>query len=177
MNSLCYDHHSMKEIAHRLKARLALADFKRQHGYEHYDLYTLERRLFERRRVTLAKARRNIDKQSKAKTHHRYYSISAPKSSTIAAKASSPSHAYSATGYATAVLPRLSALRQPATPSPRERMSPSPTLLLRACPLSAQRLPSKQDDALSSSSCNTATCSSDEEDAAHWLVMLRHYHH
>ncbi|CAO3614123.1 unnamed protein product [Cunninghamella echinulata] len=29
----------------RLKARLALANFKRQHGYEKYDLYTLESNL------------------------------------------------------------------------------------------------------------------------------------
>ncbi|KAI8091440.1 uncharacterized protein B0P05DRAFT_583949 [Gilbertella persicaria] len=33
---------TMKETVYRLKVRLALANFKRKHGYEHYDLYTLE---------------------------------------------------------------------------------------------------------------------------------------
>ncbi|CAO3620976.1 unnamed protein product [Cunninghamella blakesleeana] len=33
------------KMIHRLKARLALANFKRQHGYEKYDLHTLESNL------------------------------------------------------------------------------------------------------------------------------------
>ncbi|KAI9307187.1 hypothetical protein BJ944DRAFT_238066 [Cunninghamella echinulata] len=36
---------SVLKMILRLKARLALANFKRQHGYEKYDLYTLESNL------------------------------------------------------------------------------------------------------------------------------------
>ena len=35
---------------YRLKARLAFANFKREHGYEQYDLYTLESNLLLRKK-------------------------------------------------------------------------------------------------------------------------------
>lgn len=49
-------------MIYRLKTRLALANFKRQYGYEKYDLYTLESNL-------LLKSKKKPIK----KTRHRYY--------------------------------------------------------------------------------------------------------
>ncbi|KAI8335641.1 hypothetical protein EDC96DRAFT_354177 [Choanephora cucurbitarum] len=43
---------TIEEMMHRLKARLAFANFKREHGYEQYDLYTLESNLIKKRNPT-----------------------------------------------------------------------------------------------------------------------------
>lgn len=48
-------------MIYRLKTRLALANFKRQYGYEKYDLYTLESNLLKSKKKTIKK------------TRHRYY--------------------------------------------------------------------------------------------------------
>ncbi|KAI9013369.1 hypothetical protein CLU79DRAFT_838759 [Phycomyces nitens] len=73
----------IQQIAHRLKTRLALARFKHQHGYEHYDLVTLESSLLSsllhiRRRPVLVP--------------HRYYP-SHPKSKTFVRSTASFAHA------------------------------------------------------------------------------------
>ncbi|KAI8371128.1 hypothetical protein BD560DRAFT_434713 [Blakeslea trispora] len=54
---------TISEIMYRLKARLAFANFKREHGYEQYDLYTLESNLLLRKQKT----------NKKKKPYHRYY--------------------------------------------------------------------------------------------------------
>ncbi|KAG2202879.1 hypothetical protein INT47_008911 [Mucor saturninus] len=48
-------------MIYRLKTRLALANFKRQYGYERYDLYTLESSLLKSKKKPIKK------------TRHRYY--------------------------------------------------------------------------------------------------------
>ncbi|KAI8989957.1 hypothetical protein BDB01DRAFT_487842 [Pilobolus umbonatus] len=53
-------------MIYRLKTRLALADFKRQHGYEKYDLYTLESSLI---KTT------NHKKNEPTSVRHRYYPV------------------------------------------------------------------------------------------------------
>lgn len=52
-------------MIYRLKTRLALANFKRQYGYERYDLHTLESNLFIK----------SNDKKKKKIMKHRYYPI------------------------------------------------------------------------------------------------------
>lgn len=54
----------------RLKTRLALADFKRKHGFEKYDLSTLESSLFRmHRRIQ----RRKQHQKQQQQRPHRYY--------------------------------------------------------------------------------------------------------
>jgi hypothetical protein len=57
-------------MIHRLKARLELANFKRQNGYERYDLHTLETNLL---KSHIIKKRPIVQKPE---ARHRYYPTS-----------------------------------------------------------------------------------------------------
>ncbi|KAL1934293.1 hypothetical protein VTP01DRAFT_6475 [Rhizomucor pusillus] len=60
----------VQEMLMRLKTRLALADFKRKHGFEKYDLSTLESSLFRmHRRIQ----RRKQHQKQQQQRPHRYY--------------------------------------------------------------------------------------------------------
>ncbi|KAI9335562.1 hypothetical protein BD770DRAFT_432132 [Pilaira anomala] len=54
---------NITQMIYRLKTRLALANFKRQYGYERYDLHTLESNLF--------KQKKRVKKS--VPVRHRYY--------------------------------------------------------------------------------------------------------
>ncbi|KAG0173168.1 hypothetical protein DFQ30_008669 [Apophysomyces sp. BC1015] len=69
MSQLTHDKSDLAEMIHRLKIRLALANFKRQHGYEKYDLYTLESSLLRTKRLSRHALQRKPH-------HHRYYPTS-----------------------------------------------------------------------------------------------------
>ncbi|KAF1796098.1 hypothetical protein V8B55DRAFT_1441975 [Mucor lusitanicus] len=61
----------IKQMIHRLKTRLALANFKRQYGFERYDLHTLESNLLKNQiRKNIYHGKRKHDQHEK---HHRYY--------------------------------------------------------------------------------------------------------
>ncbi|CEG68728.1 hypothetical protein RMATCC62417_04934 [Rhizopus microsporus] len=128
--------YDMSSLAHRLKARLTLANFKREHGYENVDLHTLESSLFERVPTKpsnpLTKLNIHDKKRKRLLSHHRFYPTSPPFYShdrTIKHHAPrSPSHV----------------------------------------PISDTRLRPYEKRKLS------ATLSSDDEDAAHLLVMMHH---
>ncbi|KAI8089501.1 uncharacterized protein BX664DRAFT_297276 [Halteromyces radiatus] len=68
-----YGKENVTEMIYRLKARLALANFKREYGYEKYDLNTLETNLLSKR-----------DKEKyypqQQKGRHRYYPTSSTSS-------------------------------------------------------------------------------------------------
>ncbi|KAG1440507.1 hypothetical protein G6F56_011892 [Rhizopus delemar] len=129
--------HDMTNLAHRLKARLALANFKREHGYESVDLLTLESSLLERvtkQPTTISLSKLNIydKKRKRLLSHHRFYPTSPPLQSDRMLKRHAP-------------------------------WSPSHV------PISDTRLrPYYEKRKLS------ATLSSDDEDAAHLLVMMHH---
>ncbi|CAO3606662.1 unnamed protein product [Mucor fragilis] len=60
----------IKQMIHRLKTRLALANFKRQYGFERYDLHTLESNLLKSQiKKTVCHGKRKHDQHEK----HRYY--------------------------------------------------------------------------------------------------------
>ncbi|EPB84230.1 hypothetical protein HMPREF1544_09022 [Mucor circinelloides 1006PhL] len=64
----------IKQMIHRLKTRLALANFKRQYGFERYDLHTLESNLLRNQiKKNLCTEKRKHDQHEK----HRYYPTNA----------------------------------------------------------------------------------------------------
>ncbi|KAL0084020.1 hypothetical protein F4703DRAFT_1608288 [Phycomyces blakesleeanus] len=95
----------IQQIIHRLKTRLALARFKHQHGYEHYDLVTLESSLLS----SLLKSRRRP-----VMVPHRYYP-SHPKSKPFVRSTASFAHA-----------PTPTCIRSPL--SAKRNTSPRPSL-------------------------------------------------
>ncbi|KAI9322844.1 hypothetical protein BX666DRAFT_1898882 [Dichotomocladium elegans] len=133
----------MTEMILRLKTRLALADFKRQHGYERYDLSTLESNLFKRSHHHKSRRSRQQQQQQQQQqqSRHRYY----PTSPVAASPCKTIHSTY---------------MLQPAT------LLRSPLSEKRHTPPRARQI------TLSPSSPSTATLSSDDEDAANLLVML-----
>lgn len=72
-------------MIHRLKARLALANFKLEHGYQNLDLRTLESSLYDHnpKSPTLPKPTTPIQERDKKRrkmllSHHRFYPTSPP---------------------------------------------------------------------------------------------------
>ncbi|KAL9553400.1 hypothetical protein MBANPS3_003313 [Mucor bainieri] len=64
----------IKQMIYRLKTRLALANFKRQYGFERYDLHTLETNLLKSQiKKNIYHGKRKHDQHEK----HRYYPTSA----------------------------------------------------------------------------------------------------
>ncbi|GAN11112.1 hypothetical protein MAM1_0474c10669 [Mucor ambiguus] len=64
----------IKQMIHRLKTRLALANFKRQYGFERYDLHTLESNLLRNQiKKSIHHGKRKHDQHEK----HRYYPTNA----------------------------------------------------------------------------------------------------
>ncbi|KAI7856963.1 hypothetical protein BDC45DRAFT_533415 [Circinella umbellata] len=61
------------EMMHRLKTRLALANFKRQYGYEKYDLQTLEINLFQSTEPRRKKSKKKEDNNIIPNYYRRYY--------------------------------------------------------------------------------------------------------
>ncbi|KAI8379997.1 hypothetical protein EDC96DRAFT_492592 [Choanephora cucurbitarum] len=72
----------MPNLIHRLKLRLALANFKREHGYEHIDLRTLESSLYEHRLKKSLPAIIEEDSHPKKKrkliSEHPFYPFTSP---------------------------------------------------------------------------------------------------
>ncbi|KAI7897748.1 uncharacterized protein BX663DRAFT_527415 [Cokeromyces recurvatus] len=76
----------MSNLMHRMKARLALANFKREHGFENIDLRTLESSLYEDKlkplqqvaKVTTISSPLLDKKRKKLMSHHRFYPTSPP---------------------------------------------------------------------------------------------------
>lgn len=71
----------------RLKARLALANFKREHGYENVDLRTLESNFSEQKSKlttsptitkTMSQSERDKKRRKLLLSHHRFYPTSPP---------------------------------------------------------------------------------------------------
>lgn len=60
-------------MIYRLKTRLALANFKRQYGYERYDLYTLENNLLLKKKQNIVLQKRKTLSPSTSNNRHRYY--------------------------------------------------------------------------------------------------------
>ncbi|KAI8882944.1 hypothetical protein K501DRAFT_333678 [Backusella circina FSU 941] len=78
-----HSHSDLTEVLSRLKIRLALANFKREHGYENYDLSTLETSLFLLKKNNSDNSSSSgnsvsSDRSKKTKQHHRYYPPSKP---------------------------------------------------------------------------------------------------
>ncbi|KAK4520524.1 ABC transporter domain-containing protein [Mucor velutinosus] len=68
--SLSLKNADIKQMIHRLKTRLALANFKRQYGFERYDLHTLESNLLRNQiKKNMYNGKRKHDQHEK----HRYY--------------------------------------------------------------------------------------------------------
>lgn len=144
-------------MIHRLKTRLALANFKRQYGYEKYDLHTLEWNLIENRRCRRLKRKENQSSSpvSTAKNHRRYY----------------PHYTTSST------------LEQQPKMITRTVTNSATSWIFIRTPLSAKRSTSPQvedEDSFPAAaggggSCGTIT--DEEEDAANLLVMLHNHHH
>lgn len=65
-------------MIHRLKARLALANFKREHGYENVDLRTLESSLYQHKSLLCAKPILDKKRRKLLLSHHRFYPTSPP---------------------------------------------------------------------------------------------------
>lgn len=70
-------------MIHRLKARLALANYKRVHGYENVDLRTLESSLYDHKvKPTITKPLTVHERDKKRRrlllSHHRFYPTSPP---------------------------------------------------------------------------------------------------
>ncbi|SAM01365.1 hypothetical protein [Absidia glauca] len=138
-------------MMNRLKVRLALANFKREYGYERYDLCTLESNLLPHKKVKYQPQ----PQQPQQKKRHRYYPTGSTTALTPIIKPTCPS-------FTTSSWSRYSHKH-------RRRIS-YPTLysfLLSQCPLSAKRSTSPK-----SSPAAHPTFPIDEEDAAHLLVML-----
>ncbi|RCH82146.1 hypothetical protein CU098_008408 [Rhizopus stolonifer] len=55
MASQTMEQKDLSNLIHRLKLRLALANFKREHGYENVDLRTLESSLYEHKLTSIDK--------------------------------------------------------------------------------------------------------------------------
>ncbi|KAI8875698.1 hypothetical protein K501DRAFT_338542 [Backusella circina FSU 941] len=130
--------HSQPEITklvHRLKTRLALANFKREHGLENIDLSTLELNLMfdTKQPVSTQKSRKRRTPQ------HRFYPTSPPP----------PPHDQ---------LVNRHVYRAGLSTPVSEQRSTSPKLRT-ATPLLDR---------------NHSSFSSDDEDAAHLLVMMHH---
>ncbi|KAG2237933.1 hypothetical protein BDF21DRAFT_495546 [Thamnidium elegans] len=76
----------MSNLIHRLKARLALANFKLEHGYQNLDLRTLESSLYDhnlKTDTTLPKSITAVQDRDKKRrkmllSHHRFYPTSPP---------------------------------------------------------------------------------------------------
>lgn len=77
----------MSNLIHRLKVRLALANYKRTHGYENVDLRTLESSLYDHNlkpttSPTIAKILSPNERDKKRRrlllSHHRFYPTSPP---------------------------------------------------------------------------------------------------
>lgn len=65
-------------MIHRLKARLALANFKREHGYENVDLRTLESSLYQHKSTPTTKPIMDKKRRKLLLSHHRFYPTSPP---------------------------------------------------------------------------------------------------
>ncbi|ORZ07853.1 hypothetical protein BCR42DRAFT_455790 [Absidia repens] len=143
---------NVAEMMNRLKVRLALANFKREYGYERYDLCTLESSLLSRKQIK--KDHQAQQKQQQEQQRHRYY----PTRSTSPTAISKPNPSSATT---TSSWSRYSNKH-------RRRIS-YPTLysfLLSQCPLSAKRSTSPKP------LVHSTTFPIADEDAAHLLVML-----
>ncbi|KAI8645280.1 hypothetical protein BD408DRAFT_84036 [Parasitella parasitica] len=137
----------MSDMVHRLKARLALANFKREHGYENVDLRTLESSLYEHQlrpsQSSPTAATRSVasplihdKKRRRVLSHHRFYPTSPPSQHSD--------------------LDRL--IKKNASRSPSH------------IPLSEAR--SQHSPLVADNRKLSATLSSDDEDAAHLLVLM-----
>ncbi|EPB91166.1 hypothetical protein HMPREF1544_02046 [Mucor circinelloides 1006PhL] len=137
----------MSDMIHRLKARLALANFKREHGYENVDLATLESPLYEQKlrpsqssptsttRTTTSPLIHD-KKRRRVLSHHRFYPTSPPMQHND--------------------MDRL--IKKNASRSPSH------------IPLSETR--SQHSPLITDNRKLSATLSSDDEDAAHLLVLM-----
>lgn len=68
---------NITKMIYRLKTRLALANFKRQYGYEKYDLYTLENNLLLKKKQNIViQKRRTLLSPPTSDNRHRYYPTS-----------------------------------------------------------------------------------------------------
>lgn len=157
----------MKKMAHRLKIRLALANFKRQHGYEKYDLHTLESSILFQPKNT--KRGKSVSTTTRNTGYYsRYY-----KTMTAEPLGSSSTPTNSSSGIARAassdtppflLRSRLSAKR---STSPRRHRSPTITTSSNR-----QYSPLSSSQSSADSAVRSNALSSDEEDAANLLVML-----
>ncbi|KAI9267195.1 hypothetical protein EDC94DRAFT_657565 [Helicostylum pulchrum] len=64
---------NITQMIYRLKTRLALANFKRQYGYEKYDLHTLESNLLSSKHKKRPVHKKNTTTMVTTTTRHRYY--------------------------------------------------------------------------------------------------------
>ncbi|KAI8641077.1 hypothetical protein BD408DRAFT_444650 [Parasitella parasitica] len=67
---ICLKKSEIQQMIHRLKTRLALANFKRMNGFESYDLHTLESNLL---RNQIKKHANNEKRKHDQHGKHRYY--------------------------------------------------------------------------------------------------------
>ncbi|KAG2200385.1 hypothetical protein INT47_002299 [Mucor saturninus] len=136
----------MSNLIHRLKARLALANYKREHGYENVDLRTLESSLYQHKVLptatpTTVAGKPTLDKKRRKMllSHHRFYPTSPPLQHND--------------------MDRL--IKKNAS-----RAS------VHHVPLSETRLQQHHHHLLDDNRKLSATLSSDDEDAAHLLVLM-----
>lgn len=160
------------QMIHRLKTRLALANFKRQHGYEKYDLHTLESNL-------LLHQHKRPKKQDEPPPNYyrRYYHPSPPQQQDdkmppaaavrkVAATRSTPLYPLSAKRSTSPRFPHKRPLSSSSSSTTHNRQHRATTVESTSPPI---QHPTED--------INPIPFSSDEEDAANLLVMLHHHHH
>ncbi|ORY93533.1 hypothetical protein BCR43DRAFT_380553 [Syncephalastrum racemosum] len=166
------------QMIHRLKTRLALANFKRQHGFEKCDLQLLEFNLLDKRRLVEEPRKRKKAASSSPEPpsyYRRYYpadkakktpsSTSSKNSTTMITRCNSPMLIQSPLSAKRSTSPRF-AHRSSQVKSPRP--SSSASTVSSTSSTASSNLPNTQDTA-------NLTFSSDDEDAANLLVMLHNH--
>lgn len=156
-------------MIHRLKTRLALANFKRQHGYEKYDLHTLESNLL----LHQHKRPKKQDDTPPPNYYRRYYhhpqqqDDKIPSAATVRKVAATRS---------TPLYP-LSAKRSTSPRFPHKRPLSSSSSSITHNRTTSTAIGSTSPIHHTTEDINPMPFSSDEEDAANLLVMLHHHHH
>lgn len=163
------------QMIHRLKTRLALANFKRQHGFEKCDLQLLEFNLLDKRRLDDEPRKRKKAASASPEPpsyYRRYYPAdkaqkapSNKNSTTMVTRCNTPMLIQSPLSAKRSTSPRF-AHRSHQLKSPRP--SSSASTVSSTSSTASSTLPNTQDTA-------NLTFSSDDEDAANLLVMLHNH--
>ncbi|CDS12098.1 hypothetical protein LRAMOSA04293 [Lichtheimia ramosa] len=187
------------EMIHRLKTRLALADFKRKHGYEKYDFLSLEWSLLHHSHMQQQHNHHNPHIQQKLKSAFTLVTAAASSSSPASARYKlakgndrsnnttrryyyyGHSHAIPKMSHSSASIKKRAALSRTMTRSSpllyplsaKRSTSPSPTPTTTSTTAVVPRRCASSSPLSKSYTVDDPVFSSDEEDAANLLVMLQ----